>query len=75
MPGMMFDSVMKALEAALGNDFQARWVDMLSQHHVGALETASTGTDDGEDKKARSLATAIVMSQRTQVKAMQGLSR
>lgn len=37
----MFDSVMKALEA----DFQVKWVDMMSQHHLGAIEMAPTETD------------------------------
>lgn len=75
MPGMMSNNDMKALEAAPGDDFEAMWVAVMIEHHQGAIEMASTEASDGEDKKAKALAAAMVASQQTQPKMMQELRR
>lgn len=73
MPGMMSSSDLKALEAAKGADFEKKWLQMMVEHHHGAIEMASTEKDDGEDKKARAMAAGIVTAQQAQVETMRGL--
>lgn len=73
MPGMVSAQDMKALEAAKGADFQAKWPTMMIEHHQGAIEMASTEKHDGEDKKGTALANDIVTAQQAQVTTMQGL--
>lgn len=73
MPGMMPAKAMKALEAAKGADWEAKWLTMMIEHHLGAIELAAAEKRDGEDKKATALASDIVTSQQAQVKTMQGL--
>ena len=73
VPGMMSSEEMKTLEEAKGPEFQTRWLEMMIQHHEGAIEMASTEAYDGEDRAAVALAEDIIKSQGDQVKTMQNL--
>ena len=73
MPGMMSSEDMEALEETKNPEFQTRWLEMMIQHHEGAIEMASTEADDGEDKAAVALAEDIIRTQGDQVKTMQNL--
>jgi uncharacterized protein (DUF305 family) len=47
MPGMMTDEQMSELEAAKGAAFQKLWLEMMIEHHQGAIEMATTERADG----------------------------
>ena len=73
MPGMMSADDMQALEDASDAEFQAMWLDMMVEHHEGAVEMAKTEIDDGEYKPAVDLAKSIVTSQTGEIETMKGL--
>ena len=73
MPGMMSDADMGALEDASDADFQTRWLEMMVQHHRGAVEMADTETSDGQYKAAVDLAGDIMTSQTAEIETMEAL--
>ena len=48
MPGMLTDEQLDDLEAARGAEFRTLWLEMMIEHHEGALEMAATAASDGE---------------------------
>lgn len=75
MAGMMSDDQMSALEQATGTDFDRRWLQMMIEHHEGAVEMAETEIADGQDSRAKALARAIVDAQRAEITQMKELLR
>ncbi len=73
MPGMMSDDDMGALENASDAEFQTMWLEMMVEHHEGAIEMAKTEQVDGQYKDAVDLAGNIVTSQTAEVETMEGL--
>ena len=73
MPGMMSADEMDALEAASGADFEPMFLEMMVEHHQGAVEMAETEQSDGEYADAVKLAEAIETSQTTEIETMEGL--
>ena len=73
MPGMMTADDMTALEEAPDAEFQSMWLDMMIEHHEGAVEMAKSEQDDGQYKPAIDMATSIVTSQTEQADTMQRL--
>jgi uncharacterized protein (DUF305 family) len=73
MPGMMTSDDMAALEDASDAEFQTLWLEMMIEHHEGAVEMATTEQGDGQYKDAVDLAGDIVTSQSAEVDAMKGL--
>lgn len=73
MPGMMTSDDMSALEDASDAEFQTMWLDMMVEHHEGAIEMAKTEQADGKYKDAVDLAGDIVESQSAEVETMKGL--
>ncbi|GAA4687402.1 DUF305 domain-containing protein [Nocardioides nanhaiensis] len=73
MPGMMSAEDMTALEDASDADFQALWLEMMIEHHTGAVEMAETEQEDGRYQDAVELAGTIVESQTAEIETMQGL--
>jgi uncharacterized protein (DUF305 family) len=73
MPGMMTADDMTALENASDAEFQTMWLDMMVEHHEGAVEMAKTESEDGQYKPAIDLANDIITSQTEQMETMQGL--
>ncbi len=73
MPGMMTSDDMAALEDASDADFQTMWLEMMVEHHEGAIEMAKTEQSDGQYKDAVDLAGDIVTSQSAEVETMKGL--
>ncbi len=70
MPGMMAAEDMTALEKATGPDFDRRWLDMMIEHHQGAVTMATTELDKGGDPEARKLAQRIIDAQRAEIDEM-----
>ena len=73
MPGMMSADDMAALEDASDAEFQTMWLEMMVEHHEGAVEMAQDQTEDGQYKPAIDLAEDIATSQTSQIETMKGL--
>lgn len=73
MPGMMSPEQMTELEQASDADFQTMWLEMMVDHHEGAVEMAETEQTDGRYEAAVEMAGAIIDSQNQEIETMQGL--
>ena len=71
--GMMTAEDMDALENASDAEFQTMWLEMMIEHHEGAIETAKVEQKDGQYKPAVDLARTIVESQTKQIETMKAL--
>ena len=75
MPGMMSADDIDALENTSDTEFQEMWLEMMMEHHEGAIEMAKAEQEDGRYKPAVDLAGDIVDSQSQEVATMQDLLR
>ncbi len=73
MPGMMSADDMQGLEDASDADFRTMWLEMMVEHHEGAVEMAKTEIEDGQYKRAIDLANSIITSQTGEIETMKGL--
>ncbi|QBX56763.1 DUF305 domain-containing protein [Nocardioides seonyuensis] len=73
MPGMMTSEDMDALENASDEEFQDMWLEMMVEHHEGAVEMAETEQEDGQFKDAVELAGQIIDAQNKEIETMNGL--
>ena len=73
MPGMTSGEDMDALENASDDEFQDMWLDMMIEHHEGAIEMAETETGNGQYAPAVDLARDIVEAQSSEIQRMEGL--
>ncbi|MFC4125675.1 DUF305 domain-containing protein [Nocardia rhizosphaerae] len=73
MPGMMSGEQMAALESAQGAEFDRQWLEMMIEHHEGAVEMARTELADGVNPESRQLATTIVADQEKEIGTMRGM--
>ncbi|MER6693160.1 DUF305 domain-containing protein [Streptomyces minutiscleroticus] len=73
MSGMTSDEDMKKLEKLSGTAFDRAFLEMMSEHHEGAVEMARTEQTKGSYGPARDLATSIVDSQTAELDRMKKL--
>jgi uncharacterized protein (DUF305 family) len=73
MPGMMTSEEMHGLDATKGAAFQRRWLEMMVEHHQGAIRMARTEVAEGEDQDTRALARRIIEGQQAEVDTMRTL--
>jgi uncharacterized protein (DUF305 family) len=73
MPGMMSADQMEALSEASDTDFQSMWLEMMIDHHEGAVEMARTEQSEGRHRPAVELAKQIESSQSDEIELMQSL--
>jgi uncharacterized protein (DUF305 family) len=73
MPGMMSADEMAALEQASDAEFQDRWLQMMVEHHQGAIEMAADEQEQGRFREAVRLAKGISASQAAEIDAMEKL--
>lgn len=73
MPGMMSADEMSALADAPDADFQTMWLEMMVEHHEGAVEMARAETEDGQYAPAVELAESIIASQTEEIETMESL--
>lgn len=73
MPGMMSADEMDSLENASDTDFQQLWLEMMIEHHTGAIEMAEAEQQDGVNEDAKALAGTIVETQQAEISTMEGL--
>lgn len=73
MPGMMTGEDLADLEAARGPEFEDRWLEMMIEHHEGAIEMAKDEQADGIFRPALDLAESIETSQQAEIDLMREL--
>jgi uncharacterized protein (DUF305 family) len=73
MPGMMTADEIDELEAAADTEFEPLFLEMMIEHHEGAVEMAQTERNDGEHADAVALATSIEASQTEGIETMERL--
>ena len=73
MAGMMSDEQMAELESADGATGAALFLELMIEHHVGAVEMAEDVIDDGRDADVRVLAEQIIVSQTAEIATMREL--
>ena len=73
MPGMMSAEDMSDLESAPDASFQDLWLQMMIEHHRGAIEMARTEQRDGEFADATTLAADIAAGQQQEIDRMRQL--
>jgi uncharacterized protein (DUF305 family) len=73
MPGMMTDEDLPDLEAAQGQAFEDMWLEMMIEHHEGAIEMAQKEQVDGAFQPAIDLAESIETSQQAEIDHMREL--
>jgi uncharacterized protein (DUF305 family) len=73
MPGMMSQDDMHALESASDAEFEDMWLDMMVEHHQGAIEMAKDEQEDGQFQPAVDLAETIAAGQTAEVDQMTDL--
>ncbi|MFE6650170.1 DUF305 domain-containing protein [Nocardioides sp. NPDC057772] len=71
MPGMMSAEDMEALEKASDAEFQDMWLEMMIEHHEGAIEMSETEQDEGRFKPAVDLAGTIIETQSAEIETME----
>jgi uncharacterized protein (DUF305 family) len=70
--GMMSAEDMTALQGAKGAAFDRMFLEMMIQHHEGAVEMARTEQDKGRFTAAKELAADIEKSQTAEIATMKG---
>lgn len=73
MPGMMSAEDMDALEGSTDADFQQMWLEMMIEHHEGAVEMARAEQEGGRFEPAVDLAGDIIDSQTEEIATMREL--
>lgn len=73
MQGMMSDDDMMKLHSESGSAFDRMFLQMMIQHHNGAIEMAKTEMSTGKYADAKSMASSIATSQQSEVTEMENL--
>ncbi|MEV0663167.1 DUF305 domain-containing protein [Actinomadura luteofluorescens] len=73
MDGMMSEKDMKELEAAKGAAFDKAFLEMMIEHHEGAVAMARTEESAGRFPPAKQLAGKIISSQTAEIAEMRSL--
>ncbi|MEN3265700.1 DUF305 domain-containing protein [Pseudonocardia sp.] len=72
-PGMMSDQQMQQLGTVSGAAFDRMWLQMMIQHHTGAVQMSQTELRGGQNGDAKALAQTIITGQQAQIAQMQNL--
>jgi uncharacterized protein (DUF305 family) len=67
MPGLATEEQLQALQDAEGEDAEALWIALMSEHHLAGLHMADYAARHGEDETTVNLANAIVKNQRSEI--------
>jgi uncharacterized protein (DUF305 family) len=71
--GMASEAEMKKLDQADGSDAEKMYLEMMTQHHQGAITMANTEITDGQNPAAVQQGNTIATSQQTEIDTMQQL--
>lgn len=67
------DADLRALEGASDAEFETRWLEMMVEHHKGAVDMAKAEQADGRYAAAVKLAGSIIDAQEAEIEAMEQL--
>jgi uncharacterized protein (DUF305 family) len=70
MNGMMSEADLEELGSAAGATFERRWLEMMVEHHKGAITMAKSVEAAGIHAGTRALAESIVTSQQAEIDTM-----
>lgn len=73
MPGMMNDQQMADLTKATGTAFDRMFLQMMTEHHQGAITMAKTELSSGTSVDAKALAAKIIADQTAEISLMAAL--
>ena len=73
MGGMMTADQLRELGALEGTAFDRRWLEMMVEHHEGAVEMAEDVITAGRHAPSRALAVAIIEAQQTEIAQMKAM--
>lgn len=73
MPGMLTDTDMEVLAESEGEAFDAAFLELMIEHHEGAVDMADTERAEGTYPEAKDMAKEIVSSQSAEITAMNEL--
>ncbi|MGH3451183.1 MAG: DUF305 domain-containing protein [Haloechinothrix sp.] len=73
MPGMMSPEDMEKLEQAKDAEFDRMWMQMMIEHHRGAIDMAETELKQGSNTEAKQLAQQIIDAQQAEITTMNRL--
>ncbi len=73
MPGMMSDDQMNELNGLSGRPFDDRWLQMMIEHHTGAIQMADTELQGGTNADVKKLAGAIIAGQQAEITQMRSM--
>ena len=73
MGGMMSPEQMAELEAASGEQFDQLWLQMMIEHHQGAIDMAKTEIAEGQNPDAVEMAKTIEQTQQAEIDTMTDL--
>jgi len=73
MDGMMSKADMDRLETSTGAKFDRLWIELMIQHHEGAVKMSKTEVAGGKNPDAIALAQAIISSQQAEITTMESL--
>ena len=73
MPGMMSPEQINEMSQAGGAQFDRMFLNMMIEHHEGAIQMAQTELNDGENSEATQLAQTIITDQQAEITQMQAL--
>ena len=73
MAGMMSAEQMDNLKGLSGKPFDQVWLQMMIDHHAGAIDMANTELRDGTNPDAKKLAQAIIANQQAEITQMRGM--
>ena len=73
MEGMMSAEEMDALAAMTGETFDTRWLEMMIEHHTGAITMAEDVKATGSNPEVRALADRIIATQQAEINEMNAL--
>jgi len=71
--GMMTADQMTALDHATGDDFDRMFLELMIEHHEGAIAMSETELSEGANDEAKELAQEIIDGQQAEIDHMQEL--
>ena len=73
MPGMMALDQMNTLKGLSGKDFDRMWLQMMIDHHTGAITMSNTELANGTNPDSKRLAQTIITNQQAEIDQMRGM--
>ncbi|WP_328404834.1 DUF305 domain-containing protein [Nocardia sp. NBC_00403] len=72
-PGMMNPEQLSSLKALSGKEFDTMWLNMMIDHHTGAIDMGKTEQTSGTNTDAKNLADTIVSAQQGEIDQMKAM--